>query len=110
MSSVAAIITTAKDIPSTDFFNTHACLQRCLRDATRSLDLKSRSPVTIASRRTQSPVLKCSSEITRRQIYAPKKDCSQSDGIFLSGIGIGSWRRQGQRNDHFSNRRNVDRE
>ena len=28
MSSVAAIITTAKDIPSTDFFNTHAWLQQ----------------------------------------------------------------------------------
>jgi hypothetical protein len=26
MSSVAAIITTAKDIPSTDFFNTHRLL------------------------------------------------------------------------------------
>jgi hypothetical protein len=28
MSSVAAIINTAKDIPSTDFFNTHGILQQ----------------------------------------------------------------------------------
>src|SRR5216684_4927588 len=44
-----------------------------------------------------------------RQPYAPKNDCSEPDGIVFSGIAICLWRRR-QRNDHFPDRRNVDRE
>ena len=55
-----------------------------------------------------SPCIENAAE-KERQPYAPKNDCSEPDGIVFSGIAICLWRRR-QRNDHFPDRRNVDRE
>src|SRR5580692_2633999 len=47
-------------------------------------------------------------------LYESTNNCGESDGAAFSGISIcrtGEWRQnQSQRNDHFPDRRNIDRE